>query len=313
MNFLHHASSSLLCNSIQHVLDSLNMHHRVVHMNDSNGVSSLFSGHPISKNIIYHSLGECSNPESAYLKLAAQFLELERAGKTVLSLIKSDNLPTVAAALKLGLVPCGLITSKDPGGTDIDVVVLNYSSTEPGPVSFTPFPQKGLSDGMLTLRISTRPDGARMFQDHYDSVTRFWSIYPDIPFSQFDKDCRLANLYWLLGKKMMLSIFENKTQELIGRISLRPVVPPRVGDVGYGVFSGFRGKGYASQALKMLSGWLMTDGGFNRLELGVKPENIASKKVALKAGYVLEGISKSRLINQDGTFSDQLSYVKTNP
>ncbi|WP_272570121.1 GNAT family N-acetyltransferase [Providencia sp. PROV255] len=282
-------------------------------MNDSNGVISFFSEHPISKNIIYHSLGECSDPESAYLKLTAQFLELEQTGKTVLSLVKSDNLPAVAGALKFGFNPSGLITFKDPCGTDVDVVELYYSSTEPGHESFTPFPQEGLSDGVLTLRISTRPDGARMFQDHYDSVTRFWSIYPDIPFSQFDKDCRLAGLYWLLGKKMMLSIFENNTQELIGRISLRPVVPPMVGDVGYGVFSGFRGKGYASQALKMLSDWLMTDGGFNRLELGVKPENVASKKVALKAGYIHEGISRSRLINQDGTFSDQLSYVKTKP
>lgn len=311
MNFLHHASSAPLCNSTQHVLDKLNMHHRVVQMSDSDGVMSLFSEHPISNNVIYHSLGECSDPEAAFLKLTTQFLELEQAGKTVLSLIHSDNLPAVAAALNAGLSPSGLIAFKDPKGTDIDIVELHYSSAKSGHESFTPFPQEGLTDGVVTLRISARPDGHRMFQDHYDSVTRFWSIYPDIPFSQFDKDCRLAGLYWLLGEKMMLSIFENETQELIGRISLRPVVPPKVGDVGYGVFSGFRGKGYASQALKLLSEWLMTDGGFNRLELGVKPENVASKKVALKAGYVHEGVSKHRLINQDGTFSDQLSYVKT--
>lgn len=69
-------------------------------------------------------------------------------------------------------------------------------------------------------------------------------------------------------------------------------MPPKVGDVGYGVFSGFRGKGYASQALKLLSEWLMTDGGFNRLELGVKPENVASKKSrSRQAMYMKESVN----------------------
>ncbi|MEI9747281.1 GNAT family protein [Moellerella wisconsensis] len=289
------------------------MHHRAVRLADSNGVVSLFSLHPVSENVISHSLGECSDPVSEYLKLTPQLLEFELAGKTVLTHIKSDNLPAVAAALNVGFSSSGLIAFKDPNGSDVDVVELQFTSPKSVQKSFTPFPKEGLSDGVLTLRVSSRPDGTRMFQDHHDSITRFWSIYPDIPFSQFDKDCRLAGLYWLLGKKMMLSIFENKTQELIGRISLRPVVPPNVGDVGYGVYSGFRGKGYASLALKMFSEWLMTEGGFYRLELGVKPENVASKKVALKAGYIHEGVSKTRLINQDGTFSDQLSYVKTKP
>ncbi|WP_340613249.1 hypothetical protein [Xenorhabdus thailandensis] len=40
---------------------------------------------------------------------------------------------------------------------------------------------------------------------------------------------------------------------------------------------------------------------------------IASERVAIGAGYEFESICKGRLINNDGTFSDQLSYVKLNP
>ena len=61
----------------------------------------------------------------------------------------------------------------------------------------------------------------------------------------------------------------------------------------------------------------MTDFGLNqlalhRIEINLRPENEASRRVAEKCGYLFEGL-RPRYLHIDGDWRDHLTYVKENP
>jgi RimJ/RimL family protein N-acetyltransferase len=67
----------------------------------------------------------------------------------------------------------------------------------------------------------------------------------------------------------------------------------RTAELGYVVVRGARGRGVASEALRLLSEWALEQG-MERLELLISVDNEASKRVAERCGYVKEGVLRSR-------------------
>lgn len=64
-----------------------------------------------------------------------------------------------------------------------------------------------------------------------------------------------------------------------------------------------RGKGYGTEALRLLSGFAFQTLGLERLELEVHMENTAAIRCYEKAGFVPEGVKRHAYYN-DGHFSD---------
>jgi len=64
-------------------------------------------------------------------------------------------------------------------------------------------------------------------------------------------------------------------------------------ELGYVVARAARGRGVATQALRLLTDWAFRELDALRIELGISAENVASQKVALGAGYVHEGTLRS--------------------
>jgi RimJ/RimL family protein N-acetyltransferase len=60
-------------------------------------------------------------------------------------------------------------------------------------------------------------------------------------------------------------------------------------EIGYGVRADRRGRGYASDAAGAVGRWALTEGGMRRVQLHARVDNIASLRVAEKAGYHREG------------------------
>jgi RimJ/RimL family protein N-acetyltransferase len=60
-------------------------------------------------------------------------------------------------------------------------------------------------------------------------------------------------------------------------------------ELGYWVAEGQRGKGIATEALKLLTQWIETDTDATQIDLPIHPENGASMKVAERAGYTHRG------------------------
>jgi RimJ/RimL family protein N-acetyltransferase len=78
--------------------------------------------------------------------------------------------------------------------------------------------------------------------------------------------------------------------------------------IGYSMLPGFRGRGAATRAVRLLSAWALTTG-VKRLVAGTMPDNVASQRVLEKAGFVREGIQRSRFDGPDGTRVDDVMYV----
>jgi RimJ/RimL family protein N-acetyltransferase len=67
----------------------------------------------------------------------------------------------------------------------------------------------------------------------------------------------------------------------------------RTAELGYVVLAEERGRGVATEALRLLTDWAFAELGAVRLELMISVENDASKRVAERCGYLLEGVLRS--------------------
>ncbi len=74
----------------------------------------------------------------------------------------------------------------------------------------------------------------------------------------------------------------------------------RAAEIGYGVRSDARGKGYATEALTAVARWALTAGGMQRAWLGANTDNAASIRVAEKAGFRREGTLRRASLEDDG-------------
>jgi ribosomal-protein-alanine N-acetyltransferase len=77
-------------------------------------------------------------------------------------------------------------------------------------------------------------------------------------------------------------------------------------ELGYAVTPAARGRGVATEALRQLTEWAF-DQGMQRVTALISPDNAASSRVALKAGYTYEGVMRS-MHHIDGRRSDLQSW-----
>lgn len=92
-----------------------------------------------------------------------------------------------------------------------------------------------------------------------------------------------------------------------GSIVLR-CTDPGTGRVGYWCVSDERGRGIASRALRRLCRHGLDELGFERLELFTDPDNLASQRVAERAGFQREGVMRSHLLHPDGHRRDSVMF-----
>ena len=89
-------------------------------------------------------------------------------------------------------------------------------------------------------------------------------------------------------------VIADKTGMMVGAIVFFRPSPMLAGyEIGYTIFrSGDRNKGYTTEALRVFSAYLFALKPIPRLQLGMFKGNAASRKVAEKCGYQLEGTQR---------------------
>lgn len=80
--------------------------------------------------------------------------------------------------------------------------------------------------------------------------------------------------------------------------------------VGYVILYDYWEKGYASEALKVVSDYLL-DSGYYLVECSCNELNKQSSRVMEKAGFKKDGYIANRRLNKDGTYSGVEYYIKT--
>ncbi|HEU4964564.1 MAG TPA: GNAT family protein [Bacilli bacterium] len=114
---------------------------------------------------------------------------------------------------------------------------------------------------------------------------------------------------WEADKGYHFGIFVRETDELIGSIMIAKVNrgPFDGGIVGYSLDEAHNGKGYATQAVRLVAQFAFEELKLHRLYAGVMPSNIGSWRVLEKAGFVREGLNRKNL-KINGEWEDHYAY-----
>ena len=97
---------------------------------------------------------------------------------------------------------------------------------------------------------------------------------------------------WRSGKEYTFVIRDRQTDSGLGWVDVQLRGAGR-GNVSYGVLAAWRGNGAATRAVRLISGFAFELLGLVRLEIRADATNVASRRVAEKAGFVLEGVFRS--------------------
>ena len=103
-------------------------------------------------------------------------------------------------------------------------------------------------------------------------------------------------------------------EKFIGQITLGGLVfgAYRGGHIGYWIDQRFSNMGYTSRAVQALTDYAFKALQLHRIEINLRPENQASRKVAEKSGYYFEGL-RPRYLHIAGDWRDHLTFVRENP
>jgi RimJ/RimL family protein N-acetyltransferase len=129
-----------------------------------------------------------------------------------------------------------------------------------------------------------------------------WTTVPD-PYAEADSQWYVhqhAPSVWALGTGAVF-VVTAPDGSYAGTIDLR-VSPadPAVADVGFLIAPHARGRGHATRALRALALWGFDALGLERVEWKAHVGNTASRRVAEKAGFTVEGIVRSGIAHRGG-------------
>ena len=107
-------------------------------------------------------------------------------------------------------------------------------------------------------------------------------------------------------------VLESKTDgAIVGNIDVNTVVKKRnYCNVGYTIRYNYWGRGYAAEALKAVSNYLL-DSGYYLVECSCNELNTQSSRVMEKAGFKKDGYIANRRLNKDGSYTGVVYYSKT--
>jgi RimJ/RimL family protein N-acetyltransferase len=99
------------------------------------------------------------------------------------------------------------------------------------------------------------------------------------------------------GQRLHLAMVSPADDRFVGEIVLfcraAQAAEEAIGEIAYVVDPAARGRGIASSAVRLLSEWAFARLALARLQLAIHPDNVPSRRVAEKAGYVPEGTLRS--------------------
>jgi RimJ/RimL family protein N-acetyltransferase len=156
-------------------------------------------------------------------------------------------------------------------------------------------PEPPLSDGIVALRMLREDDVPSMVSHCRDPEMQRWTLVPS-PYGRNDAYAWIerSRKQWAAGESAGFAIVLEGADEYLGGIDVRSGPWP-VGEIGYGVRREVRGRGVATRALRLLSRWALDELGLVRLQLVTDVENVASQRVAERAGFTREGILRQAL------------------
>jgi [ribosomal protein S5]-alanine N-acetyltransferase len=111
------------------------------------------------------------------------------------------------------------------------------------------------------------------------------------------------------GASAPFAVVEAPDGRLLGSIALMRLAWEHArGEVGYWLAPEARGQGHATRALQRICAWGFEALGLERIELLAATGNLASQRVATRAGFTPEAVLRSYMRNGDGERIDMLAF-----
>ena len=177
----------------------------------------------------------------------------------------------------------------------------------PGERPLPDLPGGELVDGEVRLRPLGMADvDDQLHLENLPDVRERMLVRHERTRQEIERRCAHAASEWLAGIRAELTILVGG--EFAGGIGLFNDTFSRQAMVGYSMLPEFRGRGVATRAVRLLSAWAF-EIGVKRLAAGTLTDNVASQRVLAKAGFVREGIQRSRFEGPGGTRIDDVTHV----
>lgn len=159
----------------------------------------------------------------------------------------------------------------------------------------------------FSLRTITEADLPE-FQQYMANIALRGDYYPHfIASEKAIRDAYAKDGFWSEDRGILLILDEQG--KMIGDIEFfKPVEYWNAYEIAYLLFDpAARGKGIVSEATRLLTRYLFENRLVNRIHLCIHPDNAASRRVAEKCGYTLEGTMRGAWF-QRGKHHDMLMY-----
>jgi RimJ/RimL family protein N-acetyltransferase len=170
-----------------------------------------------------------------------------------------------------------------------------------------------LRDEVVRLRPWRADDAEAVFAACQDPrIARFVPIPQPYTMAIAEGYVAFAAAATATGPDVHLAITDPADDAVLGAISRHGGDDHRAW-FGYWLAPGARGRGVATRALRLLVDWTLATTAVIRVELYTDPDNDASGRVALRAGFELEGVRRAWDIGRDGRPIDSVFYVRIRP
>jgi RimJ/RimL family protein N-acetyltransferase len=123
--------------------------------------------------------------------------------------------------------------------------------------------------------------------------------------------CRTAEANFISRKDMPYLIWDKSASQILGATGLHRTVweTPKT-EVGYWCRTSHRGRGFITEAVNAVANIAFTEMKAVRLEVITDEENTASRRVAERCGFTLEGTLRNERRAQDGELRHTCIYAK---
>jgi ribosomal-protein-serine acetyltransferase len=166
----------------------------------------------------------------------------------------------------------------------------------------------------IQIRLIESEDSAQLFNLIERNRRRLTTYFPKT--SAAITNLETAKKFTQLRLKQALNreqfhfvVIQSITSQMIGGILLKNIewsVPK--GELAYFIDEAYEGKGFTSYGVKWLSQWAFNDLKFEKLYIKFNPENLGSKRVAIKNGFEKEGYMKREFRTGYGDLTDVERY-----
>jgi RimJ/RimL family protein N-acetyltransferase len=157
--------------------------------------------------------------------------------------------------------------------------------------------------GWLTLRPFTAADIWWVYEVSLDPMLQYFVEVPS-PYRLQDAAFfvqQLAIASWDSGQRAEFLAEESATGARLGRVGLDLTASAAgTAEVGYWVDAKARTRGAATDAVRAACRWAFTSLGLEIIEWRCEVGNVASRRVAEKAGFLVEATLRKRLVHRGG-------------